>query len=144
MKQKSEIGKKSREKEENNLINIQNSKDKEKNKTFSGLQALDTMEEFIRSAGNLDITVTAAEWLGFNYSISIINKIERTPEETMLLMDDLLRHTITEHGNKKFENNIPIIYQSPTYDYWGMTCLHPSIEKAQRLAEKVLQATSSK
>ena len=34
MKQKSEIGKKSPEKEENNLINIQNSKDKEKNKTF--------------------------------------------------------------------------------------------------------------
>lgn len=113
-------------------------------KAISGLQALDTMEEFIKSAGNLDITVTAAEWLGFNFSISIINKVERSPEETMLLMDDLLRHTITLHGNKKFKNNIPIIYQSATYEYWGMTCLLPSIEKAQRLAEKLLQAISSK
>jgi hypothetical protein len=117
---------------------------KEKNKAISGLQALDTMEEFMSHAENLDMTVMAAEWLGMNFSISIINKKERTPEETMLLMDDLLNHTIGEHKNKGLRNNIPIIYESTTYDYWGMTCLHSSISRAKRLAEKILEATSPK
>ncbi len=93
-------------------------KNNERNKAMSGLQALDTMEEFISHADNLDITVTAAEWLGLNFSISIINKTERTPEETSLLMDDLLHHTITEHQNQEFKNDIPIIYESTNYEYW--------------------------
>jgi len=33
---------------------------KEKNKAISGLQALDTMEEFMSHADNLDMTVMAA------------------------------------------------------------------------------------
>ena len=117
---------------------------KGRNKVISGLQALDTMEEFINHTENLDITVTAAEWMGLNFSISIINKTERSPEETMLLMDDLLQHTLTEHQNQEFKNNIPIIYESANYEYWGMTCLHSSISRAKRLAEKILETTSSK
>jgi len=96
----------------------------------SGIEFLDSVIRFIRGADKLDKTIIPAEWLGLYYTVVIINVVERSAEETTLLMRDLLTHTLMEHRKDHFDVYSPVCYKSTQYEYRGMTILHPYLQDA--------------
>jgi len=101
----------------------------------SGIEFLDSVIRFIRGADKHDKTITPAEWLGLYYTVVIINTVERSAEETTLLMRDLLTHTLMEHRKNHFDVYSPVCYKSTQYEYRGMTILHPFLQDAVDFAD---------
>jgi len=101
----------------------------------SGIEFLDSVIRFIRGADKHDKTITPVEWLGLYYTVVIINTVERSAEETTLLMRDLLTHTLMEHRKDYFDVYSPVCYKSTQYEYRGMTILHPFLKDAVDFAD---------
>jgi hypothetical protein len=90
----------------------------------------DSVKNFIGKTDKSDVTINAVEWMGLSITLIIINRLTRPAEETILLMEDLLHHTLSRHRIQDFENLCPEEYYSPQFFYHGMTVLHSSLKDA--------------
>ena len=77
-----------------------------------------------------NVTSEAVEWMGMHFSILINMEDARTNEETILLMQDLLKHTLMDHRNSGFKPLFHAIHESIQYKYSGITVLHDSMDDA--------------
>ena len=106
---------------------------------ISGAQFSETMDKLFNQCDNYSPMVFAISFLGLWFSVTIVNKKERTVEETKPLLDDILRHTIMVHRKHNLRSYEPVIYKSNKSAYWGITCIHPSLDDAKQVGEAFMK-----
>jgi hypothetical protein len=77
-----------------------------------------------------NVTSDAVEWMGIYFSILIVTENGGTPEETILQIEDLLKHTLMEHRMRELRPLNHVIHESIPYNYCGTSVIHDSMDDA--------------
>jgi len=87
------------------------------------------IEYFLDFSKGDHITSKAGEWMGMYYSLLIITG-RNDHEETILFLQDLLRHTLMDHRKRDYKTHFHAIHNSIANNYCGTTVIHDTLDDA--------------